>query len=294
MKDIGVLIDLSCVRGNKMTKLDHKAIETLLVTKYRKKLWAPFVKGVEEFEMIKSGDHIAVAISGGKDSLLLAKLIQQLRRQRKENFEVSFILMDPGYKSEYRTAVESNLSLLGLNVHIFETPIFEASLKMSKKTPCFMCAKMRRGALYEKAKSLGCNKLALGHHYDDVIETILMNVLCGGEFKTMLPKVEAQNFSNMQLIRPMYYLREVDIQRYTKFIGIEALACGCSVTESKSDSRRKEVKELIACLSGKFENVEHAIFSASKNVRLDHILGYTYKSGEEETEIRRSVYDRTD
>ncbi len=265
-------------------------IENSIITKYRKKLWAPFVRGIDEFCLIEPGDTVGVAISGGKDSLLMAKLLQQYRREKRNSFELVFLVMDPGYKPENRVSIEQNLRDLTIPAHIFETPIFEASLKMSDKTPCFMCAKMRRGALYEAAVKQGCNKLALGHHYDDVIETILMNVLCGGEFKTMLPKIEAQNFENMQLIRPMYYLREQSIISFCNTIGLKALNCGCSVTEHKGDSRRAEIKALIHTLSGQFQNVEQSIFSASKNVRLDHILGYTFKDENEGAQIRRGYY----
>lgn len=266
-------------------------IEKLIITKYRKKLWAPFVRAIDEFGLIEPGDKVGVAISGGKDSLLMAKLLQQYKREKQNSFELVFIAMDPGYKPENRVSVEQNLSDLNVPTHLFDTPIFEASLKMSTKTPCFMCAKMRRGALYEAAKQQGCNKLALGHHYDDVIETILMNVLCGGEFKTMLPKLQAQNFENMYLIRPMYYLREQSIIGFCNAIGLKALNCGCSVTEHKGDSRRAEIKALIQSLSGQFQNVEQSIFSASKNVRLDHILGYTFNDERAGMQIRRSPYD---
>lgn len=246
----------------------------MIHTKYRKKIWAPFMRGLETYGMIEKGDVIGVAISGGKDSLLMAKLLQSLVRVYKGEIQIKCIVMDPGYKAHVRASLEENLKALEIDAVIFETPIFDVSQKMSgeKQSPCFLCARMRRGALYEKAKALGCNKLALGHHYDDVIETILMNVLCGGEFKTMLPKVKAQNFEDMTLIRPLYLIRESDILHVIKALNISPMNCGCSVTEKKEESRRAEIKTLIADLSTRFENVEHSIFSASKNVRLDHLL----------------------
>lgn len=268
-----------------------KEIETLLITKYRKKLWAPFVRAIEDYKLIADGDRVGIAISGGKDSLLMAKLFQQYQREKKNSFELAFFCMDPGYNLENRLSVMNNLEALDIPANIFETPIFEASLKMSSKTPCFMCAKMRRGALYQAATDAGCNKLALGHHYDDVIETTLMNVLCGGEFKTMLPKIEAQNFEAMALIRPLYLIREADIIQFCRTIGLEPLNCGCSVTEDKGDSRRAEIKKLIQTLSDDYQNVAQSIFSAAKNVRLDHVLGYTYKDTNTGTEIRRGPYD---
>lgn len=257
-----------------MTVEKTKTVETLIQTKYRKKLWAPFMKAVDTYGLIEKGDVIGVAISGGKDSLLMAKLFQSLVKVYKGEIQIKCIVMDPGYKPEIRQALEQNLKELGIEAYLFETQIFDISKDMSgdHQSPCFLCARMRRGALYEQAKSLGCNKLALGHHYDDVIETILMNVLCGGEFKTMLPKVKAQNFEEMTLIRPLYFLREMDILHFIKRIDISPMNCGCSVTEKKEESRRAEIKQLIAELSTRFENVEHSIFSASKNVRLDHLL----------------------
>lgn len=249
-------------------------IEKKIHNQYRKKIWAPFMRGLETYQMVEKGDVIGVAVSGGKDSLLMAKLMQSLVRVYKGEIQVKCIVMDPGYKPEVRRALEANLKALEIEAHLFETQIFDISKDMSSanQSPCFLCARMRRGALYEKAQSLGCNKLALGHHYDDVIETILMNVLCGGEFKTMLPKIAAQNFEEMTLIRPLYLVREADILHFIKNIGIEPMNCGCSVTEKKEESRRAEIKALIKDLSTRFENVEHSIFSASKNVRLDHLL----------------------
>lgn len=257
-----------------MTTEKLKSIETLIQTKYRKKIWAPFMRALDTYDMIEKGDVIGVAISGGKDSLLMAKLFQSLLRVYKGDIQVKCIVMDPGYKPNIRLDLEKNLKAMDIEACIFETKIFDISQDMSgeNQSPCFLCARMRRGALYEKAKSLGCNKLALGHHYDDVIETILMNVLCGGEFKTMLPKIKAQNFEEMTLIRPLYFTRESDIRHLINNLNITPMNCGCSVTEKKEESRRAEIKELIGELSTRFENVEHSIFSASKNVRLDHLL----------------------
>lgn len=255
--------------------MNREAVEKLLITGYRKSLYAPFRRAVETYELIPAGAKVAVGISGGKDSLLMAKLLTQLQRERrgKSDFHLCFLVMDPGYDFENRKELEANLEKLGIEAEIFESNVFEASLSMSKKTPCYMCARMRRGVLYEKVESLGCTHLALGHHYDDVIETTLMNVLCNGQFMTMLPKIKSEKRANITLIRPLYLIREADIIRFFKRIQVTPMACGCSVTKKEGDSRRKEVKKLINELSGRFENVEASIFSSTQQVHLKYILG---------------------
>lgn len=250
-------------------------IQRLLTTKYRKSLYAPFRRAVETYDLIPPGAKIAVGISGGKDSLLMALLLSQLKMERQghSDFDLKLIAMDPGYDLENRRNLEANLKTLGLEVEIFESNVFAASLAMSDKTPCYMCARMRRGVLYEKAQSQGCTHLALGHHYDDVIETTLMNVLCAGQFMTMLPKWKSERRENMTLIRPLYLIREEVIKGFFHRIGVVPMACGCSVTKREGDSRRKEIKALIKGLEGTFDNVAHNIFSSAANVNLKYILG---------------------
>jgi len=192
-------------------------IERSIITKYRKDIWSKFIKAIKEFNLIEDGDKIGIAISGGKDSLLLAKLFQELKKHGKDNFEVEYIAMDPGYHESIKSLLLDNCNHLNIPIHVFESGIFKIAEKMAKDYPCFMCAKMRRGALYKKAQELGCNKLALGHHFNDVIETTMLNLLYTGNFKTMLPKLKAKNFEKMELIRPLYYVEEQIIQRLMVF-----------------------------------------------------------------------------
>lgn len=257
--------------------MEVNEIERSIIKKYRKKLRAPFIKGLKEFKLINEGDVVAVAISGGKDSLLLAKMIQMLQRYSDRHFEVVFICMDPGYERENRALLEKNLEYLGLDAKIYDSQVFEISEKISGDYPCYMCARMRRGFLYAKAKELGCNKLALGHHMDDVIETTLMNVLFAGNFKTMKPKLVAQNFEGMELIRPFYYLREEDIISRKNYVGLKALDCACSVTKKKDGYTRKYVKNLIKSLSYDIKDVEKSILRSTENVNCDMVLGYQIK-----------------
>ncbi len=254
--------------------LDLKEIERSIIKKYRSKLWGPFVKGVQEYNMIEENDKIAVAISGGKDSLLLAKLMQELKRHGKVNFELEFIAMDPGFHSINRETLLKNCEHLNIPVKIFDTNVFEVAEKKAKDYPCYMCARMRRGALYNMAQSLGCNKLALGHHFNDVIETTMLNVLYAGNFKTMLPKLHSSNFDNMELLRPMYNIRENDIYAWIKNTGLNPMNCGCMVAAGRTSSKRREVKELIAKYKKIFPDVDKSIFNAGKNVNLEAIVGW--------------------
>lgn len=251
-----------------------KEIERSIIKTYRKNLWSRFVKGVQEYNLVEEGDKIAIGISGGKDSLLMAKLFQELKRHGKFNFDLEFIAMDPGFNDSNRDLLIDNCKHLNIPVNIFKSGIFEVVDRIAKDYPCYMCARMRRGALYSKAKELGCNKLALGHHYNDVIETTLLNVLYSGNFKTMLPKLKAQNFENLELIRPLYLIREDDIKRFTQGNGISAMACGCVVAAKKTSSKRREVKDLINQLKENFEDVDKSIFKATQNVNLDRVLGW--------------------
>lgn len=264
-----------------MTEIrDLKEIERAIIKKYRKHIWSKFIKAIVEYDMIKDGDKIAVAISGGKDSLLLAKLFQELYKNGKRNFELEFIAMDPGYRPEIRKRHEENLSYLNIPTTIYNSDIFEVTDRIAQKNPCYMCARMRRGALYAKAQELGCNKLALGHHFNDVIETILMNVLCSGNYKTMMPKLHSKNFENMEIIRPMYLIREKSIIRWMNYTGLMPLNCACMVAAKKTGSTRFKIKQLIEDLENDdFSNVAMNIFRSAQNVELDRILGYS-KNGE--------------
>jgi len=256
-----------------------KEIERSLIKGYRKHIWTKFIKAIKEYNLIEDGDKIAVAISGGKDSLLMAKLFQELKKNGRQNFEVEFIAMDPGYHPDIRELLEENCKFLEIPVHIYEANIFEVADKIASDYPCYMCARMRRGALYGKAEELGCNKLALGHHYNDVIETTMLNLLCAGNFKTMMPKLRAKNFENMELIRPLYLVEEMYIERWIRNAGIWPLNCACMVAAKKIGNKRHEIKELISSLEGNFKNVDKSIFKASENVNMDGILGWD-KDGE--------------
>lgn len=252
-------------------------IERSIITTYRKGIWSRFIKGVKEYELVEEGDRIAVCISGGKDSMLLAKCMQELQRHGEKKFELVFLVMDPGYAPQNRALIESNAQLLQIPVHIFETQIFDAVFEV-QKNPCYLCARMRRGYLYEEAKRLGCNKIALGHHFDDVIETILMGMLYGAQMQSMPPKLWSTNHRGMQLIRPLYYVHEEDIIRWKTAAGLEFLRCACKFTENcavkEEDSKRLQVKRLIARLKEENENVDINIFRSAYNVHVDTLIEY--------------------
>ncbi|MBU5438041.1 tRNA 2-thiocytidine biosynthesis protein TtcA [Tissierella sp. MSJ-40] len=254
-------------------------IERSIIKRYRKHIWSKFIKAIKEYELIEDGDRIAVAISGGKDSLLMAKLFQELHRNGNQNFELEFIAMDPGYHPDIKELLIENCEYLNIPVHIYEANVFEVADRIAKDYPCYMCARMRRGALYGKAQELGCNKLALGHHFNDVIETTLLNLLCSGNFKTMLPKLKSQNYEGIELIRPLYYIEEVYIQRFIQNSGIWPLNCACMVAAKKIGNKRYEIKDLIEELKKNFKNVDMSIFRAAQNVNMDCILGWE-KEGE--------------
>jgi len=249
-------------------------IERMIVKEFRKKIWAKFIKAIREFNMVQDGDKIAVAISGGKDSMLMAKLFQELKRHRQVEFELEFIAMDPGYHENIKELLIDNCKYLNIPIHIFESGIFRIVDDIAKDYPCYMCAKMRRGALYSKAQELGCNKLALGHHFNDVIETTLINMFYAGNFKTMLPKLKSTNFKGLELIRPMYFIREEHIERFTQISGIWPLNCACMVAAKKTSSKGNEIKELIKNLKQNFEDIDKSIFKAAQNVNMDAILGW--------------------
>ena len=249
--------------------------------RFKENIFSRFTKAVVEFDMIKPNDKIAVCISGGKDSMLMAMLFRELKRHDKFPFELEFIVMDPGYSEPNRLAIEENSRLLGIPIHIFETRIFDAVYKIDK-SPCYLCARMRRGYLYKQAQMLGCNKIALGHHYDDVIETTLMGMLWGGQIQTMMPKLHSTNYKGMELIRPMYYIREEDIEAWRDYNGLRFLRCACRFTEQteasaddrESDSKRLETKRLIRELKKTNPHIEANIFNSMRNVNIDTVIAY--------------------
>ncbi|SFB17278.1 tRNA 2-thiocytidine biosynthesis TtcA family protein [Clostridium frigidicarnis] len=249
-------------------------IERSIIKKYRKTVWSKFIKAIKDYKLVEDGDKIAVAISGGKDSLLMAKLFQELKRHGQVNFELEFIAMNPGYHENIKELLIDNCNYLNIPVNIFDTDIFEIANKIAKDYPCYMCARMRRGSLYAKARELGCNKLALGHHFNDVIETTLLNVLYAGNFKTMLPKLKATNFEGIELIRPLYYIEEKNIQRFIQGSGIWPLNCACMVAAKKIGNKRYEIKALIENIKKDFNDVDKSIFKAAENVNKDAILGW--------------------
>ncbi|WP_294350373.1 ATP-binding protein [uncultured Clostridium sp.] len=255
-------------------KKDLKEIERSIVKRYRKYLWSKFIKAVKEYELVQEGDKIAVAISGGKDSLLMAKLFQELQRHGEVKFDLEFIAMDPGYHPQIKELLKENLNHLGINAHIYDSGIFEVVDRMAQDYPCYLCARMRRGSLYAKAQELGCNKLALGHHYNDVIETTLLNVLYAGNYKTMLPKLKAKNFENLELIRPLYLIEEESIKKWINYSGIWPLNCACMIAAKKVGNKRFEIKELIKELKKNFDGVDKSIFKSASNVSMDSILGW--------------------
>ncbi len=259
---------------------DYLEIEQDLRKRYRKNLWCKFTRAIREYDMIQEGDRIAVCISGGKDSMLMAKLFQELKRHNKFDFEVKFLVMDPGYKAENRQLIESNARRLNVPLTIFTSDIFESVFHI-ENSPCYLCARMRRGYLYSKARELGCNKIALGHHFDDVIETILMGMLYGAQVQTMMPKLHSTNFAGMELIRPMYLIREEHIEAWRDYNNLRFLQCACKFTENstfrgdlENTSKRREIKQLIRQLRQINPFVENNIFKSVENVNLSTIIAY--------------------
>ena len=251
-----------------------KEIEKSILKKYRKYTWSKFITAIKDYKLVEEGDKIAVAISGGKDSLLMAKMFQELKKHGQVNFDLEFIAMDPGYHKDIRQLLIDNCEYLEIPIKLFDANIFEVADEIASDYPCYMCARMRRGALYNKAEELGCNKLALGHHFDDVIETTMLNLLCAGNFKTMLPKLNSTNFDGIQIIRPLYYIREESIIKFIQNSGIWPLNCACMVAAKKTGNKRYEIKDLIKSLGDNFQEVEKSIFRAAQNVYLDSVLGW--------------------
>ena len=275
----------------------YKEIERSIIKKYRKDIWSKFVKAVQEYELIHEGDNIMVCISGGKDSFLLAKCVQELQKHGKFPFDVHYVVMDPGYNEYNKDFILDNAKLLNVPIEMFESDIFDVVASVDSKSPCYLCARMRRGYLYSKAKELGCNKIALGHHFDDVIETTLLSMFYGSEIKTMMPKLHSDNFEGIELIRPLYLIKEEDIISWKNFNELTFINCACRFTEGCSlindgSSKRKEIKELIKKLRKINKNIDHNIFKSMDNVNLNCVLGTKmngiYKSFLDEYENKRN------
>ena len=260
-------------------ELKTKEIEHSIIKTFRKTVWRPFTKALNEYQLIQEGDKIAVCISGGKDSMLMAKLLQELKRHGKIHFELVFLVMNPGYNADNWKIIQDNAELLGIPLTVFESDIFDTVAEI-ENNPCYLCARMRRGYLYSHAKELGCNKIALGHHFDDVIETILMGMLYSGKIETMMPKLHSQNFEGMELIRPMYLIREDDIKHWRDYNDLHFIQCACKFTDTcttcnnENRSKRVEIKELIRDLKQVNPFVEGNIFKSVENVNIDTVVGY--------------------
>lgn len=257
----------------------YQEIERSIIKKFRKEIWCKFIKGINEYELIKEGDKVAVCISGGKDSMILAKCMQMLQKHSKIPFEVEFLVMDPGYNEYNREVVIANAKELNIPIHIFDTQIFDIVAEVDD-SPCYLCARMRRGYLYKHAQELGCNKIALGHHFDDVIETTLMSMLYSGEIKTMMPKLHSTNYEGMELIRPLYMVKESEIIAWARYNDLKFIQCACRFTENCSlgdtggGSKRQEMKTLVKKFRQTNSNIEMNIFRSVHNVNLNTVLGY--------------------
>lgn len=269
-----------------MIESDNKAawVERSIITKFRKTVWAPFLEALKQYKLISAGDKVAVCVSGGKDSMLLAKLFQELQMHSDYQFGVEYICMNPGYNAENLQRIKDNAALLNVPLKFFSSDVFEAANLVGGDSPCYMCARMRRGCLYAKAKELGCNKIALGHHRSDVIETTLMGMFYGGQIQGMMPRIKSANFEGMELIRPMYCISEEDIEHWRDYNGLEFIACACSFTQKLAQSGqarsvRQEMKELIKELKKRNPDVEKSIFKSLHNVQLDTLV--EYKTGKE-------------
>ncbi len=261
----------------------YKEIERSIIKKYRKEIWAKFVKAVKDYKLINENDKVMVCISGGKDSFLLAKCVQELQKHGDVPFEVCYVCMNPGYNEVNKEKILENAKILNINLEMFDSDIFEVANSLNEKSPCYMCARMRRGHLYNKAKELGCNKIALGHHFDDVIETTLLSMFYGSEVKTMLPKLHSENFENIELIRPLYLVKEYSIISWAKYNNLEFINCACKFTErvnnsDESVSKRKEMKELIKHLRELNPDIDYNVFKSLDNINLNCVLG-TKKNG---------------
>lgn len=248
-------------------------MERSLIKTYRSRLWTPFIRAIKDYKLVEPGDRIAVMLSGGKDSFVLAKLFEELYRHGERNFSLVLLAMDPGYAPEHRALIDRYPPYFEHELHIYDRNVFSASQSMEVKRPCYLCARMRRGVLYDLAAKHGCNKIALGHHYDDVIETALMNVLVGGITMAMMPKLRSTSHPGMELIRPLYYVREKDIIAWREAMGMEFLGCACAIASKELPSTRRQIKELIGELKKQFPQVEDSIFHSTNNVHTGAVLG---------------------
>lgn len=260
----------------------YKEIERSIIVRFRKEIWRKFTKAVRDYELIKEGDKVAVCISGGKDSFLLAKCIEELQKHGRVKFEAKYIVMNPGYNEENKKKIIENAKKMNIDIDMFNSDIFDSVYKLDEGSPCYLCARMRRGCLYSYAKEIGCNKIALGHHFDDVIETTLLSIIYGGEIKGMMPKLHSDNFEGMELIRPLYFVREKDIKSWVKYNDLKFLNCACRFTEKNTiehneNSKRLEIKKLIKNLEDKSKFVPYNIFKATENVNLDMMRAYKTK-----------------
>lgn len=271
----------------------HQLVERSIIKKFQKTIWRRFTHALSDYQLIQPGDRIAACISGGKDSMLMAKCLQEIQRHGNVPFELEFMVMDPGYSEPNRQLIERNAQLLSLPIRVFEAHIFNYVAKVDA-SPCYLCARMRRGHLYKNAQALGCNKIALGHHFDDAIETMLMSILYGSEVKTMLPKLKSTSHPGMQLIRPLYLVRERDILAWKTYNGLEFLQCACRFTENiaqagrASESKRQEMKQLIRQLREMNPNADINLFNSMHNVNLDAMCGYTQEG------VKHSFLERFD
>lgn len=254
--------------------MNFKEIERTLTKDFSKTLRDKTIKAIKEFKMIETGDKIAVCISGGKDSILLAKLLQNYQKYSGIDFSLIFLAMDSGYSKDVREHIEQNAKMLNIPIEFFETDVLRIISKHSAEHPCFLCSKMRRGYLYSEAQKRGCNKIALGHHYDDAIETVLLSIIYGGQIQAMLPKLKSKNYQNMELIRPLYFVREKDVTNWVNTCGLTFMPCGCPVSEKKDDTKRAEIKKLIASLAALNPQIEANILNAVKNVDVNKVLGW--------------------
>ncbi len=259
-------------------------IEESIRTTYRKTIWSKFVKAINDFNLIEDGDKIAIGVSGGKDSLLLVKLFHELKKDKSRNFEFKAVSLNPGFRQSDLDNFKKNLEKLNIDCEIIDTNIWEIANEKAKDYPCFLCAKMRRGILYKKVEEFGYNKLTLGHHFDDVIETTMINILYAGTVKTMTPKVLSTS-GNLSLIRPLVYVKEEDIIKYTKRNGILAMNCGCTIEAGKTSSKRREVKNLLADLEEKHPGVKQSVFNAMRNINLDYVFDYTRGNKKNQNEV---------
>ena len=256
----------------------YRSIEKSIIKTYRKDIWSKFVRAIKDYELLKENDVVAVCISGGKDSFLLAKCLEELKRHGQFKFDLKYICMNPGYSENSLNKIKDNAKILNIDLEIFDTDVFSVSRHLNTDHPCYMCARMRRGYLYDKARELGCNKIALGHHFNDVIETTLMSVLYGAEFKTMMPKLHSDNFNGLELIRPLYLVHEDSITNWVNYNNLKFIACSCEFASKATDSKRREIKDLIKDLKKTNKYIEYNLFKSLENVNLKTLI--SYKNGD--------------